>query len=68
MSQIYHTPEAAARAADVTARTITNWAHRYPTLARKVGGRWRIDPTALDRLIAGQLDCGAGHAKGTPNV
>ena len=63
MKPNYHSPNEAARAAYVTARCITNWCHRYPTLARKVGGRWRIDPTALDDLLAGQLDGGGGHVK-----
>ncbi|OJU12265.1 MAG: hypothetical protein BGN85_09430 [Alphaproteobacteria bacterium 64-11] len=42
--------------ADVDVSTVRKWVreNRYPSLAHKVGGRWRIDPTELDRILSGQ--------------
>jgi hypothetical protein len=58
----YTKPSEAALAADVTHRSLNNWCRRYPGLARKVGGRWRIDPAAFDRLIRGEsIGKGANH-------
>ena len=51
--RIHTSPRKAALDAGVTPRCILGWCRRYPALARKVGGRWRIDPDALARLIAG---------------
>ena len=44
----------AARLARVRASTIANWAARYPGLGVKVVGRWRIDPSQLQRILEGQ--------------
>lgn len=44
-------PEAAARAS-VTTRAIYLWCRRY-RLGNKIAGRWRIDPEALARMLAG---------------
>lgn len=44
----------AAEAAQVAHRTIQDWVARYPGLARKVAGRWRIDPDFLERILDGR--------------
>jgi Helix-turn-helix domain len=44
-------PEAAGRS-HVCQQTIRNWCVRH-RIGAKIGGRWRIDPAALDRLLAG---------------
>jgi len=43
----------AAREAQVNERTILNWVRRDPTLGRKIGGRWRVDPDRLQRILEG---------------
>jgi hypothetical protein len=43
----------AARRAEVTDVCIGQWVRRYG-IGRKVGGRLRIDPKALDRFLAGE--------------
>lgn len=50
----YLTPAQAAALAGVKARCLHTWCHRYPGLALKVGGRWRVNPAAMDRLLMGQ--------------
>ena len=55
------TPPQAAPLAGVTRQCVTTWCRRYPGLARRVAGRWRIDPAVLDRLLAGELAMGGGH-------
>jgi hypothetical protein len=58
----YLTPTNAALMADVTHGCISVWCRRYPGLARKVAGRWRIDPAVFDRLLRGELiGKGANH-------
>ena len=49
----YKTPMEAAKTASVTTRCVGNWCRRYPGLARKIGGRWRIDTAAFDLLMRG---------------
>ena len=49
------TPDEAARLAETTARTMTDWCERY-RLGRKIGGRWRISPDLLAVFLKG-----AGH-------
>jgi hypothetical protein len=44
-------PEAAGRS-HVSEQTIRNWCIRH-RIGAKIGGRWRVDPVALDRLLAG---------------
>ncbi len=52
----------AARKADVGRNCITDWCGRYG-LGKKVAGRWRVDPVALDRLLTGNLEAHDGdHA------
>jgi hypothetical protein len=51
--RVFKTPDEAAQAASVTARTLVSWCHRYPGLAHKIGGRWRVNPAALNRLLCG---------------
>ncbi len=43
----------AARRAEVTTACIADWVRRYG-IGRKVAGRFRIDPEALDRFLAGE--------------
>jgi len=57
----YLSPPEAAPIAGVTTQCVTTWCRRYPGLARRVAGRWRIDPAVLDRLLAGDLAMGGGH-------
>ena len=59
MSERPFTPSDAAKAANVTHRSVLCWCHRYPGLARKIGGRWRIDTAAFDLLMRG-LPIGEG--------
>lgn len=47
------TPEAAAKAG-VSEQAIRNWIQRY-AIGRKVVGRMRVDPAALERLMDGEL-------------
>lgn len=46
-------PEA-ARMADVSTVTMTNWCQRYENFARMVGGRWRVNRVLLERLLQGE--------------
>lgn len=48
------TIEAAVRAG-VTMATIENWCKTY-SIGTKVGGRWRVDPGKLDRMLRGELN------------
>lgn len=54
MTATYITTTAAARQADVVPQTVLYWIQRYPGLARKIGGRWRLDPTQFQRILDGQ--------------
>jgi hypothetical protein len=45
-------PSEAAGRSHVCEQTIRNWCVRH-RIGAKVGGRWRVDPAALDRLLAG---------------
>ena len=51
MPEFIYPPEAAGRSY-VCEQTIRNWCVRH-RIGDKVGGRWRVDPAALDRLLAG---------------
>ena len=64
-SQKYLTPAEAAIKADVTPRAITAWCDRFPALAVRVVGRWRIRPDVLNRLLAGNMpsDAGVRHVR-----
>jgi len=53
MAAPYLTTTAAAEEADVVPQTIHQWLQRYPGLGRKVGGRWRLDPDQLRRILDG---------------
>ena len=44
----------AASHAGVVLSTVVNWTARYPDLGVKVAGRWRINPTQLQRILEGQ--------------
>ncbi len=48
----------AAQRAEVTSSTIILWCHRYG-IGRKVGGRYRIDPDALAKLLTGEAQVAA---------
>ena len=45
---------ALARRHDIPTTTLYRWFARYPGLGVKVGGRWRVDPGRLSRLLAGE--------------
>jgi hypothetical protein len=49
----YISTKRAAEVAQVAHRTIQDWTTRYPGLARKVAGRWRVDPDYLQRILDG---------------
>lgn len=51
----------AAREAEVTHRTVLNWIRRDPTLGHKVGGRWRVDPDRLQRILEGSSPLNRGR-------
>lgn len=51
--QFLTVPEA-AQLAGVTPATMSNWCGRYAGLGKMVGGRWRVDPVVLTRIIAGE--------------
>lgn len=53
--QKFLTASEAALLAGVTHRALNVWCRRFPDLAVRVVGRWRIRPDALDRLLAGDL-------------
>ncbi len=56
----------AAELVGVTPQTITGWCRRYPGLAVRVIGRWRVDAAALDRVLCGQPpEAGGDHAHAT---
>ena len=55
------TPSQAAVRAQVTPECVARWCLCYG-IGRKVAGRWRVDPAALDRLLAGALACGGDDA------
>ena len=61
----YLTASEAAVKADVTRRAIVAWCTRYPDLAVRVVGRWRIRPDVLNRLLAGNMpsDAGVRHVR-----
>ena len=46
------TTRAASTRAGVTLQGLRDWARRYPGLALKVGGRWRIDAGMLSRILS----------------
>ncbi len=52
----YLKPREAAKKAGVTEPTIINWCERYQGLGIKVGGRWRISPAMLQRVLNGSLE------------
>ena len=49
----YLTTSKAAQEAAVAHSTIHFWIGKYPGLACKVGGRWRLDPDRLQRILDG---------------
>ena len=55
MKRPYLTPADAAEIADVGEHAVREWCMSIPGLAAKVVGRWRIDPAALDRVLAGEM-------------
>lgn len=54
----------AARLARISPRTMQRWASRYG-LGRRVGGQWRIDPTALNAFLQGQRTSGPSEEAAT---
>lgn len=54
----------AAQLAQTCRFTVVNWCRRWPELGHRVGGRWRINPQVLDRVLRGELVIGGGdHAR-----
>ena len=58
----YLSPSQAAERPGLTDWTIIAWWRRYPWLGRKIVGRWRVDPAALDRLLRGQPPAAGGDS------
>lgn len=54
------TTSEAARLAGITPQGMRLWYHRYPGLAHRVGGRWRVDTSALSNILNGTPLDGAG--------
>jgi excisionase family DNA binding protein len=48
------TPREAARRAEVTTMTVYRWVAQYG-IGWRAGGRFRIDPDLLDKVLNGQL-------------
>ena len=46
----YISTKEAAEQAEVTEPTMINWCRRYG-IGIKVGGRWRVDPVQLKRML-----------------
>lgn len=57
----YLTTTIAAEKADVNPQTINYWLHRYPGLGYKVGGRWRLNPDYLQRILDGNAPLSRGR-------
>jgi len=53
MSKWITTSEAASKAF-VNRMTVVLWCKKYQGLAKKVGGRWRVDEDVLDSMIEGR--------------
>lgn len=51
----------AADEAQVHPRTVLNWLGRDPSLGRKIGGRWRVDPDRLQRILEGTAPLSRGR-------
>ena len=51
----------AAHEAQVSHSTVLNWVRRDPTLARKIGGRWRVDADRLQRILDGTAPLNRGR-------
>lgn len=51
----YISTKKAAAEAQVTEPTIINWCVRYG-IGRKVGGRWRVSPSLLSKMLAGDAE------------
>ena len=54
IERLYFTPRHAAPILGVTPQTAARWCRSIPGFGRRVGGRWRIDAAALDRLLSGE--------------
>ena len=55
MTSPTHLPAAAlARRHGIPTTTLYRWFARYPGLAVKVAGRWRVDPAAWAAFLAGE--------------
>ena len=52
--QDFLTSREAAQRARITRQGVARWCARYPDLACRVGGRWRINPVVLDRILRGE--------------
>ena len=52
---------AAAQQAQISDSTFLNWVRRDPTLARKIGGRWRVDADRLQRILDGTAPLNRGR-------
>ena len=54
LDQDFLTSREAALRARITRQGMARWCVRYPDLARRVGGRWRINAVTLDRILRGE--------------
>jgi hypothetical protein len=61
MKDYISTKEAATKA-EVTEPTIINWCIRYG-IGIKVGGRWRVSPSSLNKMLTGNIAGDTNHAK-----
>ena len=61
MKNYISTKEAAVKA-EVTEATIINWCVRY-SIGVKVGGRWRVSPSLLNKMLAGDTEGDLKHGE-----
>jgi DNA-binding transcriptional MerR regulator len=54
LKEKYLTTSEAAQVADVSSVTIRTWCSTYG-IGRRVGGRYRIDPQKLEKLLSGDV-------------
>ena len=66
IERTYFTPRNAAPILGVTPQTAVRWCRTLPGFARRVGGRWRIAATSLDRMLNGEAPPPPADARVSP--
>jgi hypothetical protein len=60
MRRAFLTTTEAAAAASVTPQCVVRWCRKVPGLGRRVIGRWRVCPAALEAVLTGTPVAGGG--------